>query len=199
VITAPSSRRIPGIVGTPIPGVRVGVAADQRVFVAGPGVMLGYVGDPAATAAIRLPCADGSGWMLDSGDLGEWTADGLRLIGRADQVIKLSNGEKVVLSVLVDHLECGPAIRHAVVLVHDQHLTALVHAVDDQTDATILAEVAQINHAIAEPYARITVVHRLTLPVSCENGYLTPSHKVARGTWLNAFFQGHVFRRLNDA
>lgn len=196
VITAPGSRRVPGIVGTPIPGVRVGVAADHHIVISGPGVMLGYVDDPVATAAIRLPTANGTDWMLDSGDLGEWTADGLRLIGRADQVVKLDNGEKVVLSVLVDHLECGPAIRHAVVLIHAQQLTALVHAVDEVLDDEIVAEIAQINRGIDATYARIQAVWRLTQPVSCENGFLTPSHKVARGTWIEAFTHGPAFRRL---
>ena len=196
VITAPGSRRIPGIVGTPIPGVRVGVDADRHIVIGGPGVMLGYVDDPAATAAIRLPTGDGSDWMLDSGDLGEWTADGLRLIGRADQMVKLGNGEKVVLSVLVDHLECGPAIRHAVVLIHAQQLTALVHAVDEVPDGEIVAEIGQINRGIDATYARIQAVWRLTGPVSCENGFLTPSHKVARGAWIEAFNQGPAFRRL---
>lgn len=196
VITTPGRRRVPGIVGTPIPGVRVGVTADRHIVISGPGVMLGYVDDPVATAAIRLPSAAGSDWMLDSGDLGEWTEHGLRLIGRADQVVKLDNGEKVVLSVLVDHLECGPAIRHAVVLIHDGRMTALVHAVEVITDAEIVAEISHINRGIEASYARIQSAWRLTQPVSCENGFLTPSHKVARGAWIEAFTKGPAFRRL---
>ncbi len=60
----------------------------------------------------------------------------------------------------------------------------------------IFAEVAQFKQGIEAAYARIRVVWRLMQSVGCENGFLTPSHKVACGVWLAAFPHREVFRRL---
>ncbi len=197
VITQPGSRRIPGIVGTPIPGVAVGVAADGKIFIAGPGVMQAYADLPAATAHIRQSHPT-YGWVLDSGDLGAWTADGLRLIGRADQVVKLANGEKVALARIVELLERGP-IRHAVVFVRNDQLTALVYAAAEHADETVMATVAHANRVAEAAFTRVQAVYRLTRRVSCDNGLLTPAHKVARSAWLAAFSDGQTFRLLTSA
>ena len=197
VITQPGSRRIPGIVGTPIPGVAVGVADDGNIFIAGPGVMQAYADLPAATARIRQ-FHPTYGWVLDSGDLGAWTPDGLRLIGRADQVVKLANGEKVALARIVEHLERGP-IRHAVVFVRDDQLIALVYAAAEHADEAILATVAHANHQAEAAFTRVQAVYRLTRRVSCDNGLLTPAHKVARSVWLAAFDDGQTFRLVSGA
>jgi acyl-CoA synthetase (AMP-forming)/AMP-acid ligase II len=80
-------------VGRPLPGFRLRIldAAGRelperrvgRLWVAGPSLMDGYLGDPAATAAVLR-----DGW-LDTGDLG-FVADGeLHLTGRAKDVILL--------------------------------------------------------------------------------------------------------------
>jgi long-subunit acyl-CoA synthetase (AMP-forming) len=185
VITPPGSRRVAGVVGTPIPGVAVGVDGEGRIFVAGPGVMQAYADSPQLTATIRHPHPR-FGWMLDSGDLGAWTADGLRLIGRADQVVKLANGEKVALAYIVERLECGP-IRHAVVMLHNEALVALVHASEEHSDAALLAVLTEVQAQAEASFMRLQTVYRLTQPVSCENGLLTPAHKVARREWIAAF------------
>jgi acyl-CoA synthetase (AMP-forming)/AMP-acid ligase II len=86
-------------VGTPVPGVTVGLLDPQlrpvapgeigEVCVKGETVMLGYLGDPAATAdAFR------GGW-LHTGDLGRRDANGqLRLSGRLKQMVRTA-GENV--------------------------------------------------------------------------------------------------------
>lgn len=77
-------------VGFPVADTCIRIDSDQRLFVKGPGVMLGYYGDEAAT---RERIRDG--W-LDTGDLAEWTSEGaVRILGRVDDRITLPNGYKV--------------------------------------------------------------------------------------------------------
>ncbi len=89
-IVAPGAREIVPV-GTPIAGVELevrdaaGAPAGEgrlgRVFVRGPSLMRGYLGDPAATAR-----ALAGGW-LDTGDLG-FVVDGeLHVHGRAKDVV----------------------------------------------------------------------------------------------------------------
>lgn len=98
-ITRAGTPRQPGLVGPPIPGVAVGVADDGRVLVRGPNVMLGYRGGPPT---------DGT---FDSGDLGEWTPHGLRLLGRADGQLKAGNGEKLQAEAVERYLAACPGLR----------------------------------------------------------------------------------------
>jgi long-chain acyl-CoA synthetase len=83
---SPSSNNV----GFPVAETCIRIDSDQRLFVKGPGVMLGYEGDEAAT---RERIRDG--W-LDTGDLAEWTSEGaVRILGRLDDRITLPNGYKI--------------------------------------------------------------------------------------------------------
>ena len=78
-------------VGTPVPGTDVevrkpdgGVLGERRVgriFVRGPSVMVGYFGQPDATASVLA-----GGW-LDTGDLGFFAGGELHVCGREKNVI----------------------------------------------------------------------------------------------------------------
>lgn len=98
-LTERSVDRTPGVVGLPIPGVEVGLAADGEIVVRGPNVMRGYVDQPEATAEVL----DADGWFK-TGDLGELTPAGLKILSRKDRMFKLSNGEKVFPALLEDTL-----------------------------------------------------------------------------------------------
>jgi long-chain acyl-CoA synthetase len=86
----------PGNVGRPIPGVEIKIDQPNQdgvgeILARGPNVMLGYSGDPEATAQV----IDGEGW-LRTGDLGKLDRRGrLSIVGRAKDVIVSSNGENV--------------------------------------------------------------------------------------------------------
>ncbi|MCY2973897.1 MAG: AMP-binding protein [Planctomycetota bacterium] len=83
---SPSSNNV----GFPVAETCIRIDSDQRLFVKGPGVMLGYDGDEEAT---RERICDG--W-LDTGDLAEWTSEGaVRILGRIDDRITLPNGYKI--------------------------------------------------------------------------------------------------------
>ena len=102
---------MPGMVGYPIPGVTIRIAADGEILVRGPNVMRGYYGNPAATAQ-ALP---GDGWF-HTGDLGEFVGAGLKLVARKDRVFKMLNAEKVVPTEIENRLAgMNHFIRHVIV------------------------------------------------------------------------------------
>jgi len=180
-LTVPGDARTPGVVGRPIAGVAVGVRADGHVLIAGPNVMTSYLGDAAATAQVRWLDPQ-LGPVLDSGDLGEWSPAGLRLLGRADQTIKLGNGEKVALAAIAARLEAQPGIQGAVVHSPDgEHLEAVVQARDD---ACVQAALVAVNASEPTPWRRLRSIRCLSLTPSVDNGLLTPSLKPVPRTWI---------------
>lgn len=80
--------RTPGIVGFPIPGVEVALSNENELLVRGENVMKGYYKNLEATRQVL------NEWF-HTGDIGEVTQDGVKIISRKDRVFKLSNGEKV--------------------------------------------------------------------------------------------------------
>ncbi len=107
--TSPTKTK-PGSVGLPISGVTVRIMnADStgtgEVTVAGPNVMLGYDGDPAATAE-----AIHDGWF-HTGDLGYLDDDGyLFLTGRAKELIVTAGGKNILPEELESIYRTSPAI-----------------------------------------------------------------------------------------
>ena len=114
----PATNR-PGTVGQPLPNLRVTIRDGETVLPAaeygevcieGPNVMLGYYGQPAATAEkIR-------NGVLHTGDRGWLDAEGyLHLSGRADDMLKIA-GEKVYPAEVERVLEHLPGVEEAAVV-----------------------------------------------------------------------------------
>lgn len=79
-----------GTQGYVVPGVRVALAEDGEVLVAGPNVSPGYWNNETADRATF------SGGWLHTGDLGRFDGDGaLVLEGRKKEIVILSNGKKL--------------------------------------------------------------------------------------------------------
>jgi long-subunit acyl-CoA synthetase (AMP-forming) len=81
--------RKPGVVGLPIPGVSIKLAEDGEILVRGPNVMRGYFDRDDLTKAAF---SDGG---FKSGDVGDLTPAGVKIVSRKDRIFKLGNGEKV--------------------------------------------------------------------------------------------------------
>lgn len=90
-LTNPKLKRQQNIVGFPIPGVELRLSDEGEIQVKGPNVMAGYYKNEEANKAAFTT----DGWYC-TGDLGEFTSGGLKLISRKDRVFKLMNGEKVI-------------------------------------------------------------------------------------------------------
>ncbi|MEU5695231.1 amino acid adenylation domain-containing protein [Actinosynnema sp. NPDC020468] len=108
--------------GRPVPAGTPG-----EVYIGGPLVAWGYLGDPARTADRFVPdpfSTEPGARLYRTGDLGRRLPDGtLDYLGRLDDQIKL-NGYRVepgeIVAVLAEH----PDITGAAVIVHNGHLVA---------------------------------------------------------------------------
>ncbi|HLG05807.1 MAG TPA: AMP-binding protein [Gemmatimonadales bacterium] len=184
------ARRVPGMVGYPIPGVRIRLDHDGEILVRGPNVMRGYFDDPDSTRAAISP----EGWFR-TGDLGALVGNGLRLVGRRDRVFKLLNAEKVVPTEIENRLAgMNSYIRHVLVAGGGRdHIMALIYpdyfriaeefgadraaaerAVKDSLRRTIL----EFNETHPVPYERIKAFAVVSRELSVERDELTPSLKV---------------------
>ncbi len=108
-------RPLPGAVGWPVLGVEVRIAepdaeGNGEILVRGPNVMLGYFGNPAATAEVLR-----DGWF-HTGDLGRFLEDGRLLItGRLKNMIATAAGKKIYPEEIEVHLANCPYVLEVVV------------------------------------------------------------------------------------
>jgi len=90
-VTDGITEREAGVVGNPIAGVWIRIADDGELQVKGPNVMPGYYNDAEANAKAFTD----DGWFR-TGDIGELTDKGIKLITRKDRIFKLANAEKII-------------------------------------------------------------------------------------------------------
>ncbi|KXS36745.1 MAG: AMP-forming long-chain acyl-CoA synthetase [Halomonadaceae bacterium T82-2] len=171
----------PGSVGRPLPHVRVTLAADGEIRVAG-NLMLGYLGDESP-----MPTA----WP--TGDLGRREAGRLILEGRRKQLFITAYGRNVDPAWVEAELTAEPAIAQA--WVHGEALPAnralLVPAHDAIDDARLAAAVAAANARLPD-YARVTHWRR-GAPFTPAEGLCTANGRLRRDAlaaryreWLDA-------------
>ncbi len=191
-----------GYVGFPLPGISVRIDDDQEILVKGPFVMAGYLNDEEATAHV----IDSDGWF-HSGDLGEFTKEGLRIFGRKDGAFKLTTGEKVhpqrIETALVNE---SPYISMAVALGSgEDYVAALIYpdasclrewakehgvpaegTIDHPAVRELLAEeIARANASVEVKYQRVRRAALIEGEPTLTNGELTPSGKLVRSAVLN--------------
>jgi long-subunit acyl-CoA synthetase (AMP-forming) len=194
-------RTIQGMVGYPIPGVRVRIAPDGEILVHGPNVMIGYFDNPEETHK-ALP---GDGWFR-TGDLGALEGAGLRLVSRRDRVFKLANAEKVIpTSIELRLAGMNSYIRHVIVVGSGRDYPAAVvfpdfyriaeefggdrAAAEKVVKESIRKTVIEFNSTHPVKYERIHAIAVVSRELSIERNELTPSLKVRVGTVLDGAWE----------
>jgi long-chain acyl-CoA synthetase len=109
-------------VGKPFPGVELKIADDGEILVKGPGNMVGYHNQPAATAEVMK-----DGWFY-TGDIGEIDGDGfLRITDRKKSLFKTAGGKYIAPLQLEHDLLSDPIVARAVVVGEGRpYVTALI-------------------------------------------------------------------------
>lgn len=199
-LTDPKRERVPGVVGWPIPGVKVKLASDGEILVSGPNVMKGYYHDQERSTSVLTD--DG---FFKTGDLGEIVSGGLRILGRRDGVFKLLTAEKVFAPQIEMALIGGSSfIEQAVVMGSGRnYITALIypnwHELEQwgqsrhipriarenpvrlpEVKRLFAHEVQRINNEIAGRFQRVRKFIIIGKPLSLEASELTPTAKVVR-------------------
>jgi long-subunit acyl-CoA synthetase (AMP-forming) len=209
-VTRPGVARQPGVVGWPIPGVELKLTEENEILVRGPNVMKGYFDNPEETERVFRD----DGWF-HTGDVGELTPNGLRLVSRKDRIFKLSNAEKVVpaeIENMITH-ECpylawafvtGSGKEHPVALVFPNR--AMFAAFPEDTklplhcccprDAGELSQclgncLHKVNRGLDEEYCRMSSVMLVDHELTIDREELTPSMKLAPNV-VGQVFKGHI-------
>ena len=190
-----------GTVGKPVSAFEFKLADDGEILSKGRHVFVGYFKDEASTA-LSLQ----NGW-LHTGDLGEWTDQGLmRIRGRKREIMKTSGGKMIAPAPIEERIKTA-AIISQVCMVGDNRkylsvLITLSEAIiaDVQsksmskggvvTDKKLLKEVSdhleEINKSLAgfEQIKKFAVIDR---EFSIESGEMTPTLKMKRSVIENRF------------
>ena len=188
-------------VGPPLDGVRVRIAEDGEILVAGENVMSGYWNDPEATAQVLE-----DGW-LKTGDIGFLDQDGcIRITDRKRDFIKTSGGEMISPARVEGYLTSQPEISQAMVfgdrrpylvaiLVPDPDFIASfaplngdLHPVADDRGFTqaIDAAVARVNQSLS-PEERVRRFLIAEEPFTTANNLMTPTLKIRRHAIRHAY------------
>ncbi|MEO6701182.1 MAG: AMP-binding protein [Jatrophihabitantaceae bacterium] len=169
----------PGSVGQVLPGKQVLIDTDGVISVRSDFPVNHAYAYSAPGESERVFGPDG---VVRTGDLGYLDSDGFLYIrGRADDVIVLDNGKKVIVAPIEQQLKASPAIAECVLFCPRQtQLVAVVSPATEPADeAAIHAHVAAANSQLArdEQIARVVLAEsRFTV----DNGMLSEQFKPLR-------------------
>lgn len=182
---SPGAHRL-GSVGKVLPGKSVLFDDDGVISVRSDHpVSTGYsYGAPGDTERVFV-----GGGVVRTGDLGYLDSDGFLYIkGRADDVIVLDNGRKVIVRPIEERLAASPAIDACVLFCPAQtSLVAVISpAAEPADEAAILAHVAASNAVLAadEQVSRVVIARPR---FSVENGMLSAQYKPRRSQILQRY------------
>jgi len=207
----------PAPVGKPLPGVQIRIADSGEVQVRTPGMLKEYFKRPDATAESISP----DGWFL-TGDAGFFDDDGhLKIIDRAKDVGRLSDGTLFAPQYIENKLKFFPHVKEAVAFGHGRDRCCAFINVDlgsvgnwaerrgiaysgytdlaqkDQVYALIQECVEKVNADLAhDAQLSGSQVRRFLIlhkELDADDGELTRTRKVRRG------FIAEKYRTLVDA
>ncbi|MEV7727402.1 AMP-binding protein [Streptomyces sp. NPDC087917] len=117
-----------------------------------------------------------------TGDLGHLDEDGYLFVhGRADDVIVLDNGKKVIVRPIEELMRADPAIAECVLFSPTQtELVAVVSPAAEPADHEAIAARLAATNAVTTPDERIGRVLVADPPFSIDNGLLTSQYKPKR-------------------
>ena len=116
VCVQPNGQVKPDTVGPPVAGVEVKVADNGEILIRSPGLFNAYYKNPDSTAEAKTP----DGWFR-TGDAGYFDGDGhLKIIDRAKDVGKLTDGTLFAPKYLENKLKFFPFIQEAVAFGHQR-------------------------------------------------------------------------------
>lgn len=185
---------VPGYVGTPYDDVQARIADDGEIQVLSPGAMLGYYKQPEETQATFTE----DGW-LKTGDRGEIDAAGrLKITGRTKEIFKTSKGKYVAPAPIENLLNNHPRIElacvggsgfpqpSAVIKLSEEAWKQAQGGGKAEITKDLEAHLAAINAQLPnfERLDFVAVVPEDWLP---ENGFLTPTMKIRRGSIEKAY------------
>ncbi|MER6912039.1 long-chain fatty acid--CoA ligase [Streptomyces sp. NPDC000594] len=187
-----------GTVGRPLPGTSVHIADDGEVWLRGPHVFSGYLGDRRETEAVLR-----DGWLA-TGDLGSLDDDGyLTITGRRKEILVTSGGRSVSPQPLEQAVAVHPLVAQCLVVGDDRPYVAALVTLDPEAVEHWLtiqgrpvpppAELVrdpgletEIRRAVVAANARVShqesirTFRILARPFTEEQGLLTPSLKLRR-------------------
>lgn len=175
-----------GSVGQVLPGKKVLFDEDGRISVhSDRPVNRRYAYAPPGESE-RVFGDDG---VVRTGDLGHLDDDGfLFILGRADDVIVLDNGKKVIVRPIEEQLRSGAAIADCVVFCPTQtHLVAVVSPATEPADEAAIAEHVTRSNAVLGHDEQIRKVVVADPPFSVANGLLTSQFKPRRPRILDRY------------
>jgi len=201
----PLQDNIPASVGVPIRGVQVRIGDNDELLVKGPGVMLGYWNNHAATAQV----IDHDGWLHTGDQARIDDTNHIYITGRIKDILVLSNGEKIPPGDMESAIVLDPLFEQVMVVGEGRpYLTALI-VLDgdhwagfaqeqgaDPLDAASLRDPRVLN-AVGRRvkaalrdfpgYAKIRQLHLSLDPWTVEDGLVTPTLKVRRAKVLEHY------------
>lgn len=188
-----------GTVGKPIRNFRVRIAEDGEIEAFGPGVMLGYYNNEAATQAAFTD----DGWFR-TGDIGRLDDDGfLRITDRKKELFKTSGGKYIAPSPIEQMIRSSRFVSQAVLVGSERKFAAALIVPNfemlasyakhkgldlktpqqfcqspkilDLIERQVAAATAELAH-----YETVKKIALLESEMTVESGELTPTLKVKR-------------------
>ena len=207
-------------VGTPLAGVRVRIAEDGEILIAGELVMQGYWRNPAETARVLVAAEDGTVW-LHTGDIGHIDEAGRIVItDRKKDMIVNDKGDNISPQKVEGMLTLQPEIAQAMVMGDKRpYIVGLIvpdaewatewaraeghHGADVRALQELPTFRAAIRTAIDRVNTDLSVIEKVRQfafadePFGIENEEMTPSLKIRRhklkeryGARLDALYKG---------
>ncbi|MGO4458421.1 AMP-binding protein [Streptomyces sp. M-16] len=168
-----------GSVGKPVRGKEVLIGEDGVISVRSTHPVNNHYEYARPGDSEKVFSPDGT---VRTGDLGHLDEDGFLFVhGRADDVIVLDNGKKVVVRPIEELMRADPAIAECVVFSPTQtELVAVVSPAARPADARAIAARLAATNAATAPDERISRVVVADPPFSIGNGLLTSQYKPKR-------------------